>query len=92
MFRGVSMPSHFQIYNMGRYPANTVAANIKDHYTVFAPLLNKAKCIWDLKDKDYGKETARRKAYSRIETKLGWKGMTMQYRPCNILSISNEKS
>ena len=77
---------------MGRYPANTVAADIKDHYTVFAPLLNKAKCIWDLKDKDYGKETARRKAYGRIEKKLGWKGMTMQYRPYNILSISNEKS
>ena len=66
---------------MGRYPANTVAANIKDHYTVFALLLNKARCIWDQKDKDYGKETARRKAYHRIEKKLGWQGKTMQYRP-----------
>ena len=55
---------------MGHYPANTVAANIKDHYTVFVPLLNKARCIWDQKDEEYGKETARRKAYDRIERKL----------------------
>ena len=30
-------------FTMGRYPANTVAANIKDHYTVFVPLLNKGQ-------------------------------------------------
>ena len=35
---------------MGRYPANTVAANIKDHYTAFAPLLKKSRCIWDITD------------------------------------------
>ena len=71
MWCGVSTRSKRDFwFTMGRYPANTVAANIKDHYTVFTPLLNKARCIWDQADKDYGKETARRKAYDRIERKL----------------------
>ena len=72
---------------MGRYPANTVAANIKDHYTVFAPLLKKSRCIWDITDNNYGKETWRRKAYENIEKKLRWKGKNkMQYRPIGLTS------
>ena len=76
---------------MGHYPANTVAANIKDHYTVFAPLLKKARCIWDQTDKDYGKETARRKAYERIEKKLRCQGKTMQYCPHTLPSELKHK-
>ena len=42
-------------------------------------------------DKDYGKETARRKAYDRMEKKLGWQGKTMQYCPYTIPSKMNDK-
>ena len=76
---------------MGCYPVNTVAANIKDHYTIFAPLLNKARCIWDQTDKEYRKETARRKAYDRIERKLQWQGKMMQYHPYTLPSKMNDK-
>ena len=49
-------------FTMGCYPANIVAANIKDHYTVFAPLLNKARCIWDQKDEGVWKRNSQKES------------------------------
>ena len=70
---------------MGHYPGSTVAANIKDHYTSFAPMLKKAGCIWNHEHKDYGKEISRKMANQQIEKKLKWEGKTMKYRSCHFL-------
>ena len=72
---------------MGHYPASTVTANIKDHYTSFAPMLKNAGCIWDHEHKDYIKENSRKVAYQHIEKTLKWEGKTVKYCSCHFLAF-----
>ena len=62
---------------MGHYPASTVAANIKDHYISFAPMLKRLDVFGIMSTRTTARRFVERWLINKLKKKLKWEGKTM---------------